>query len=313
MPFIAIAAALALAAAAPAPIADPEANIVEELVVQAREPGPAWWRVSDADTTVYILGVGDDAVPADIRWDRRYLDKRLDGASSLIKGTSVGLSAGLGDIPALLRARSKLKSKTPMEETLPPALRTRFVAARERLGKPADRYAGWTPLIAGQMLVSDARERGKTISVSRLAQDGAKARKIKIVDPASYKARPFMEEALGSLTPVVHQQCLEGAVADVEAPPGRARAAAEGWARGDVAAALREPRSFEKCLLLLGGGAQLWRNVTKDRTAAIAKALETPGHAVAIVSLRNLLADDGLIEQLEARGLHVYGPGEPEE
>ena len=79
-----------------------------------------------------------------------------------------------------------------------------------------------------------------------------------------------------------------------------------------MAAALREPRGFEKCLLLLGGGADLWRRLTEDRATAIAKALDTPGHSVAIVSLRNLLADNGVIEALEAKGLHVAGPGEPE-
>ncbi|MGZ3377139.1 MAG: hypothetical protein ACXU8S_11130, partial [Phenylobacterium sp.] len=52
-----------LATAAPpssgGPVADPEGAIVSELVVQAKEPGPAWWKVSDKDTTVYILGLPD--------------------------------------------------------------------------------------------------------------------------------------------------------------------------------------------------------------------------------------------------------------
>jgi hypothetical protein len=43
---------------------DPEANLVEELVVNARLPGPAWWKVSDADTTVYVLGVPADGPQA---------------------------------------------------------------------------------------------------------------------------------------------------------------------------------------------------------------------------------------------------------
>ena len=38
---------------------DPEGAIVEELVVVARDRGPAWWRVSDDDTTVYILALPD--------------------------------------------------------------------------------------------------------------------------------------------------------------------------------------------------------------------------------------------------------------
>lgn len=312
MPFAALAAALALAAAGTPPLEDPGANIVEALVVTAVDPGPAWWRVSDGDTTVWILAVGEDSIPNDLRWDRKALERRLDGASSLIVDTRVNLTAGLRDIPALLRARAALRSKTPLEETLDPALRTRFVAARERLDKPAGRYAGWMPMMAGVLLVSDSRDRRMTTSVTREVIAAAKARKVPRVEPARYKAVPFMQEALASLTPAVHRQCLEGALADVETPPSRARAAAEGWARGDVAAALREPRSFEKCLLLMGGGAQLWRRVADDDAGAIAEALKTPGHSVAIVGLRQLLADDGVVEKLQARGLRVIGPGEAE-
>lgn len=302
---------LGLAGAAGAqPLADPEAAIVEELVVTAREPGPAWWRVEDADTTVWILGVAEDGVPAGVSWDRRWLERRIKGANGLIVGTRVSLTGGLRDIPALLRARSSLKSKTPLEETLPPALEARFVAARERIGQPASRYAGWQPMIAGQMLVGDAGGKGKRGSVTEAAVKLAKKNKVKVVEAARYDAVPIVREAMGGLTPAVHHQCLGAALDDVEAPPARGRAAVEGWARGDTAAALLEPRSFDKCLLLLGGGAELWRRMTRDNAAAIVKALETPGHAVAVVSLRPWLAEGGIAAQVEARGVKVKGPGE---
>ena len=38
-------------------IDDPQANVVEALVVSAKLPGPAWWRVSDGDTTIYVMGM----------------------------------------------------------------------------------------------------------------------------------------------------------------------------------------------------------------------------------------------------------------
>jgi hypothetical protein len=97
----------------------------------------------------------------------------------------------------------------------------------------------------------------------------------------------------------------------VEAGDARARRAAEGWARGDVATALTAPRGFDRCLLVLAGGAELWSRVTHDEADEIAGALGKPGHAVAIVGLRRLLATDGVIARLEAKGLHVAGPGEP--
>ena len=57
--------------------------MVEALVVNAKLPGPAWWRVSDADTTIYILGT-PPALPRDMAWDQSVLDHRLDGAFALI-------------------------------------------------------------------------------------------------------------------------------------------------------------------------------------------------------------------------------------
>ena len=71
-------------------VVDPEANLVEELVVNARLPGPAWWKVSDADTTVYVLGV-PAVVPKDLEVDHSVLKRRLDGANVLIMGQELSL------------------------------------------------------------------------------------------------------------------------------------------------------------------------------------------------------------------------------
>jgi hypothetical protein len=301
----------ALPMQAPAqPLADPEAKVVEELVVQAVEPGPAWWRVVDGDTTVYVLAVADDEVPADLAWDQRFLERRIKGANSLILGVGVGLTGGVRDLPALIRARSRLKSKTPMEDGLPPPLRARFVAARERAGQPAKRYAGWQPLIAGEMLQDDLAGRTKTRSVVSGARALAKQHKVRLVQPARYPIAPFLQSAMSSLTPALHQQCLTNALDDADAGPGRARAALQGWARGDTAAALNMPRGFDKCVLLVGGGAELWRRSVSDLAGAIQQDLAKPGHAVAVVNLRLWLAEDGLATQLKSRGVRVLGPGE---
>ena len=57
-------------------------------------------------------------------------------------------------------------------------------------------------------------------------------------------------------------------------------------------------------------GPNLWRRSTDDLTDAIIHALEKPGHSVAIAPLRRLLATDGLIDSLRARGLKVIGPAD---
>src|SRR3546814_11567843 len=82
-----LALVLATPAAAQVPITpaqpvpgDPDAVLVEELVVTARLPGPAWWRVSDADPTVYVLG-SPSIAPKHMAWDRSVFERRLKDAN----------------------------------------------------------------------------------------------------------------------------------------------------------------------------------------------------------------------------------------
>src|SRR4029077_4721152 len=100
------------------------------------------------------------------------------------------------------------------------------------------------------------------------------------------------------------------------APPGTPAAAptpggaAPGGVPADVAEALVAPRGIDKCLLLLGGGAETWRRMVNDHAADIEAALKTPGHAAAMVRLREWLAEGGVVATLETRGIQVSGPGE---
>jgi hypothetical protein len=295
-----------LGAAAP-PVEDPEANLVEAVVVTPRTPGPAWWKVSDADTTVWILAMPEGPLPPGVAWDPSVVARRLKGANSLIEGAS--MTAGVRDIPALLRLRGYLRAKTPLEQGLPSALRDRFVADRTRLGKPAKRYADWTPLAAGLMLMSDSRPKGRWGHAEQDVRRLAKKAKVPLRSGARYDAVPFLQKALAGLTPAVQQQCLESALDDID-DAGRLGPAAQGWARGDVRTALTAPRAIDRCVLLLAGGADLWRRSSRDQAQDIAQALNKPGHSVALVSLRRLLARDGVLAELRAKGLTVTGPAD---
>src|SRR5438552_5102466 len=135
--FALLAAFLALATASPAaaPTArDAEGVLVEELVVNGGPSGgPAFWTVSDADSKVFILGV-PGALPKGVKWSSARLEARLKGADALILPPQVRVS-GFKALAFFLKARKTFKSDAPMEDTLPPALQARFVAARQGLGK----------------------------------------------------------------------------------------------------------------------------------------------------------------------------------
>jgi hypothetical protein len=305
---LALAAQPSLAAPprAPLPPGDPEATMVQELVVTSHVGGPAWWRVSTSTSTVYVLGV-PEAVPKGLEWDTTLLRRRLTGANELIAPASV--SVGLGDLFPLLAARKHFRSHGPMENSLPPELRARFLADRPALNPDPRAYSGWTPLVASLLVVSDFRRRAhlKPFEPADTVVRIARSQGVRVAPAGAYKVLPFVRAAETGLD-TSGPACLADVLDEVEAGPGLIDRAAEGWARGDVAAALSAQRGYEKCLNSLPAGADLPVKAMSDTAAAIAAALARPGHSVAVVNLRTLLAQDGVLRRLQARGLSVATP-----
>lgn len=296
-----------LTPAAPNP-ADPDATLVEELVVTARDRGPAWWRVSDADTTVYVLGAPSLA-PKRMQWDRTVFERRLQGANVVIlpfQNVRVKVTGAVGAAINLVR----LRSATPFEETLDPSAKARFVAARSKVGEPAKRYGTRNPLAAGLLLATDYRETSEltTSDPTKLIKLLAQQAKVP-VSQKSYDLGPLMGAILR--TPAsAGRACLDEVLTQVEAGPGVTLEATRAWAEGDVRGALGNERTYERCIALVPGAQAFDSRVKSDQVAAIEKALQAPGHAIAVVQLRPLLAQGGVLDRLRQQGFTVKTPGE---
>ena len=92
---------------------------------------------------------------------------------------------------------------------------------------------------------------------------------------------------------------------EVEAGEAFSLATAQAWAGGDVARVLQDPRANHACLLILPTAPEMIRDAHAHEAAAIERALKTPGHAVAALPLRALVAEDGVLAQLKAKGFTV--------
>lgn len=287
--------------------ADPEAVVVEELVVRGRTPGPAWWRVSDADSTVWVLGV-PSYLPKNTAWNDLPLKARLAQSKLLIMPPQ----AHVGPLKAIgwfLKNRKALKSPAPLETALPPDLARRFASARASLGKPAKRYANWRPAMAAVILDGDFRssvrlDPGEPLEHIRALGHKAGVRERRAAD---YPAGPILDQVL-TMSEAAHEACLSDALAEVEAGSARAVAAARGWAEGDVRAALTLERGYDRCFAALPAMSELITRSQADMASAIAQALDRPGETVAVVELRALLAQGGVLERLKARGVTAMTP-----
>jgi uncharacterized protein YbaP (TraB family) len=311
--------ALALAAPAaaeveltPAPAAsanapDPDAVLVEELVVVAPDRGPAWWSVSNGSNTVYVLGAPSLA-PIRTPWDTTKLERRLRGANAVIlpETMKVGTIGSLGSAWNYLR----LRASSPFEQSLDPATRARFVAAREKVGQPAKRYATRNALAAGLLLAGDYRDHNRltTADTTKVVKVYAQKAGAPVVQ-RNYSVGPLLGQVIRT-PPAAGRACLEAVMDQAEAGPGVTAAAARAWADGNTVGALDNERTYERCIALVPGAAAFDARVKADQVAAIEAALRKPGHAVAVVQLRPLLAQGGVLDQLRAKGYEVRTPGQ---
>lgn len=310
----AIAAALAISltiagGAAAQVIDDPEATVVEALVVSAKLPGPAWWRISDADTTIYVLGA-PSVTPKGMDWDASVADRRLDGAFALL--TPATLRAGLTDIPALLSLRGKLKDDGDWAAA-DPALAVRVQRAWSAVEpKDPDGWRDWKPLVLGGLIAGKTNRKAglEYGQVSRRIQKLARKHRVKARAAETYKAMPLIKTVARKAEDAAGLACLSETLDTVELGQDRYRTAAQAWAEGRVRAALAAPRSTERCQLLLPGVAEMSQRLRTADVEALANLLKTPGHAVAVYPIRSLVAQGGVLDQLRARGITVRTPGD---
>jgi hypothetical protein len=244
-----------------------------------------------------------------MEWDRSVFERRLQGANLVIlpfQDVHVKAAGAVGAAFNLLR----LKSSTPFEETLDPPARARFVAVRTRLDEPAKRYGTKNPLAAGLLLATDYRDKSNLTNAdpTKLIKLLAQRAKVPIAQK-SYDLGPLMGQVIRT-SPAAGRACFDEVLQQAEAGPAITLAAAKAWAAGDVRGALDNERTYERCIGLVPGAAAFDGRIKADQAAAIAQALKTPGHAIAVVPLRPLLAQGGVLDRLRAEGYVVKTPGE---
>jgi uncharacterized protein YbaP (TraB family) len=319
---VAILASLSVLFAAPAALgrdiaqttADPVSTLVDELVVNASLPGPAWWKVSKADATVFILGLPALA-PQTLVYDDSLLRRRLQLASRLILAPEpkVGL---FGLIGFLFTAKRALSPRTPLSQQLPPAMADRLHSLLARRGQKPDALDK-APLASAGFFLANSDD-GKSLilnggnlqeSIEDLARSQAITPHPQIVSTGRYDVANEVK-ALTSLPPEAQLACFDEGLRTAERGQGGVQAIADQWAKGRVRDLASADRGFEACLSSSPTVAADLRRGIDASTAAIQSALEKPGVSVALVDLRPLLAQDGVLDRLRRRGYDIHTPGE---
>jgi uncharacterized protein YbaP (TraB family) len=284
---------------------------VDEIEIIAHLPGPALWRVTTAQSQLWILGLAGP-VPKRANWDTRRVRAALDGARELV--IPPGAAVNLIDIAGLLidpARRYHMPGGKTLRASLPESLRERFDEAARALGQDPAHYDHWRPMVAALALFADAQKYDQLTpeGPQKTVADMAKAQKVPIRRLANYRIGDLLR-MVNNASPQAPNLCLSLAVDLVPHLPTYAQNIAEAWARGDVAAvkAAQAQMETETCLEAAPGVAQLQDKVAQDWAKDLAVSVGRPGKTVVAVDMESLTRKGGLLDQMRADGLDVIGP-----
>ena len=291
------------AVAQPPALADPDARIVDAFSGPAVRPllvrpaQPAWWMVSNGSRTVHVLGVLWE-FPAEQVWNQRQLNTRLRGVTFVL-------------LPPVVIDR---QARTPLQSGsgIPKEMQARFKQAALSIGQDPARYETLNPVTAGQLLISDFRNR-LGLRPEAIVADVVRAATARDRD-LRFAARlgDYSADRVRQTSPEGAAACLEAALDEVEGGAAPVKTAVDGWMSGDVRRALQAPRGFERCSLAISGYLALRETAVSAQVLTIRAHLDSrnagAGDVVAVVELRSLLAEDGVLSRLERLGFKITPP-----
>lgn len=291
---------------------EPEWTEIESVTVHG-VPGPAVWRLTRGESEVWILGtVG--LLPRGMEWNKDSIAGLLEGARTVLLPPRADV--GLVDIGWFLLwhgGELSLPRGQVLEDTLPPELRARFIAARTAVGRDGD-YRTDIPIRAAVRLGQDFLKKAELEyrEPRRTVEGQASRLRIPIKPVIRFDVMDAVRDLL-KLTQAQQQVCLAQAVEDVNWGFDHAARAARAWAVGDLAnvkANYSESRLFGCVIAAVERVGDINARNTAETVAALDAALNQPGKTVALVAMGPLLRKYGVLARLKAKGVTIEAPAE---
>jgi len=250
------------------------------------EARPAMWRVSDGDTTIYLLG-SIHLLPPNINWRTPLIDRAIATSDTLVLESSPDESVDF-------QAAARGVNLKPARDRVSPGKRPILEAMIERAGiarETLDGYKDWA--LATTLATGDAIAAGATAGDSVEAKLWSEFKSGGKTRLAFYRAKEQLDQ-LDTLPETDQRKMLENTLSGKENYGETFRA----WMNGDIA-------SLEKtaeCTPLEG---KLVGQPNNHWAQWITARMKKPGTVLVAVGLGHMAGPYALPKLLAARGLKV--------
>jgi TraB/PrgY/gumN family len=316
----------------PATTTSPATTTLETVLVSGEQPGPGMWKVSKGENVLWIVGI-QSPMPKNMTWRAKKVESTVASSQEVLGQPSASVSLKqIGYFRALTLLPAAMESvKNPdgatLREIVPADVYARWVGLRSKyVGEYQDDdndLERSRPMFAAGKLYQKAIEKGGmtfTSPVSAVINNAAKKHNVKVTPVTITPPTDNVRSAINELkkTRLADLDCFTKTIERIETDLQAMRLRANAWSTGDInairalpindqreacEAAIRDA-AFVKTLGVQNLRAQIenaWLNAAET---ALAKNKST----VATLSMPQLLATDGYLSKLKAKGYVVEEP-----
>lgn len=321
-----------------APVSEPRAQATpgivdhETVVVSGALPGPGLWKVRNGEHTLYVLATLSP-LPRRMEWESAGVESLVARSQQVLLPPSftldsdIGVFRGMLLLPSLLKARKNPDGRM-LAQVVPADLYARWQPLKQRYLGNDRGVEQWRPIFAAQELYEAAMRKsgldqddivGKAVTRMAKRHDvplKAVNFRMKIDDPKA-AIREFQDTTLADT------DCFGKTLSRIEHDLETMRRRANAWAVGDVGAlrALPVENQYTACIRAVTdtglaqrlGFGDLRPRIADLWFAAAEEALENNRSSLALLPIGLVLAPDGYLARLEAKGYAVETPASPGE
>ena len=292
---------------------------IEEITVIGRYPGPPLWRVSSGEHVLWIFG-DLTPVPKGLSWDPRNAERVLARADGVIGPMRIRAPTynPIKIFRALRAARRLTRNPDGMTlaDVVPPDLYARYDALRRRHAPDDERGEELRPALAVLRLHGAALDDVGLTTDTGVMKTVERLMRRSDAEDAQPRVETEASTVLAELAKVTREaelNCFATVLTTLETDLDGMKERAEAWATGDVDALQRfdYPDPQGDCVEMLfsaGGLRDLGDELFATWLREAEHALATYDTTFAVLPMRELVAADGLLAQLAARGYTVTPP-----
>jgi hypothetical protein len=307
----------------------PETPVVEleRIVVSGTLPGPGMWKVSKGDHVLWILGTVSP-LPRKMEWISRDVEAVIAQAQEAIASPTLMINAKVGFFQGLVLAPKLLGiRRNPdgalLQQVVPAGMYARWLPLKRKYVGNDRGIEKWRPMFAAIELYDDAiRKSGLTQGgvVSSVVSAAIKRNKVKLTSPTVKLTIDDPKAALSDFrsTPLADIDCFGKTLQRLETDLGTMVARANAWAEGDVETLRRLPYGDQNaaCIKAATHASFAVKRGLGDADArmeqawldAVDKALANNRVTFASLDMPQLLAVDGYLVKLRAKGYTIEAP-----